>query len=608
MPGFDPNEILELVHAHLQSSQRFCREASKTLATIFSSNASPKLKQVVDRAFEEILQADGEAGEALEQLRKTPAYGMVLKEVWPHEIRTKEEKTANSHEGQVKTATDKLDELKHEVKLSLNALLKYADKSIVDEGQAVEIMGLIHSMKRLYRGPGKMAAQEGQITKTAYGPYEKSEAIITNIQQVSHQIRNAGFEEFNPETMKYSKSARRHLSNAENDIAEIKDLMGGLPPSAQGSDMTNDISKQSAAPFESKEKIDRMPARCNCETATCFHTPGSCPKKAGGKKVDMLGPVCDQCVKNYDPADLLSAERRGFPEEFVYDPTKKEHHYPRGPMKHRIKMHPDQMSEQIDINPDQLSSEDLHPHHPNFESPMTPEEWDGKERSPDSYEREWRKEQDEYLKKSPFRRAMITKSELLKLAEELEDPDNKTLVSAEDEELDKTAEMLVRAASYLRLAADEIGEIVPEPDTITHEKLDEMALAATILEQSDNPILQKQAAVIDDLLITLASPKNAFLFSQADHNDRISELKKKYQEGRERQHEMDGTGKEAVSAIEKSPVYKQYDDPKNLRPLQSILSQRTCIDHPGVPVSRTGENEVTCSMDHKIYNYSEGVK
>lgn len=195
---------------------------------------------------------------------------------------------------------------------------------------------------------------------------------------------------------------------------------------------------------------------------------------------------------------------------------------------------------------------------------------------------------------------MLTKIQLLKLAEELENPENETLIAAEEHDLlDKVAFSFMRAADALREVAEDMAAFEPEPEAITAQKLDEIAAVAEAFEESGDELLMKQAAVLDDLLVTLASPKNAYLFSTADHDDRIEQLKKKYNETREKQLE-DNKIAEAVKDTEKSPVYKEY------RPNEAPLSQRSCPEHPGVPVSRSGENKVVCSLDHKEYDYNDG--
>lgn len=196
---------------------------------------------------------------------------------------------------------------------------------------------------------------------------------------------------------------------------------------------------------------------------------------------------------------------------------------------------------------------------------------------------------------------MITKNELIKLAEELESSDNETLVAAENDEvlLDKVAFTLAKAASALREVAECVSALEPSAAPFTEEKLEEIAAVAEAFAESDDELLQKQASVLDDLLITLGSPQNAYLFSLADKDDRIEQLKKKYKDTLEEQHKSNKIS-EAVKAIEDSPVYKEY------RTNEQPLSTRYCPIHAGVSLQRVGEGVFSCSLDGKTFDFADG--
>ncbi len=192
-----------------------------------------------------------------------------------------------------------------------------------------------------------------------------------------------------------------------------------------------------------------------------------------------------------------------------------------------------------------------------------------------------------------------TRAQLLKLAELFESPENETLALVEDEMLDKVAAVFIQAAESLREVAEVMATFEPAPEALTSQKLDEIAAVAEAFAESDDELLQKQAAVLDDFLFTLGSPTNAFLFSTADHDDRIEQLKKKYTETREKQ-QKDNKISEAVKDIEKSEVYKEY------RVMEQPLSTRYCPDHAGQSTHRVGEHTVRCALDGKTYNWDEG--
>jgi hypothetical protein len=268
-------------------------------------------------------------------------------------------------------------------------------------------------------------------------------------------------------------------------------------------------------------------------------------------------------------------------------------------MTHRVK--PKNFLEQVDTDVDQLSEEDLHPDAPQFHPDQYVRDGEGSEEEDErdgNIEYQWDMAR---LDRKNRKSAMITKRHLLKLAEALENPENETLVAAEHDEdlLNRVAFSFMKAADALREAAEDMTAFEPVPEAFTAQKLDEIAAVAEAFAESDDELLQKQASVLDDLLVTLASPKNAYLFSTADHDARIEQLKKKYIETREKQQKWNHIA-EAVKDIEKSPVYKEY------RVMEEPLSTRYCPDHAGVSTHRVGEHTVRCALDGKTYNWDEG--
>lgn len=189
---------------------------------------------------------------------------------------------------------------------------------------------------------------------------------------------------------------------------------------------------------------------------------------------------------------------------------------------------------------------------------------------------------------------------ILVIAKWLEAQDNELLVEASEEHLDSLALSLVQASDILKEVAEEIKATEPStPTLITSESLEEMAAIAASFDESGDPLLEKQAAVLDEILMTLSTPKDYhFNFKKAE-DDKIDILKKKYKEPKEELDENIGV-KEALDALKKSPTFKTY------RPMEASLSARTCFDHPGAQMARIAEGTWQCSLDHKIYNYDTG--
>lgn len=195
----------------------------------------------------------------------------------------------------------------------------------------------------------------------------------------------------------------------------------------------------------------------------------------------------------------------------------------------------------------------------------------------------------------------INRKALLKLAESFESPENDVLDLVNDNALDKVAMVFIKAAEALKEVAEVMSSLEPGPEAITAQKLDEIAAVAESFDESGDELLQKQAATLDDLLVILGSPKNKYLFSlgKKDEKSTEDELKKKYKETLETQHKNNGI-KEAVDAIEKSPVYKEY------RSEEAPLSSRYCPDHFGQSTHRVAEHTVRCPLDGREYNFDEG--
>jgi hypothetical protein len=194
---------------------------------------------------------------------------------------------------------------------------------------------------------------------------------------------------------------------------------------------------------------------------------------------------------------------------------------------------------------------------------------------------------------------MKLSDKLLVVAKWLEDSDNDLLVNAEtDEQLVIVAEALVNAASEIKKAADDVKMFEPEFE-MTEEKLDEIAILAEQFDKSGDELLQKQASVLDEILLTFAAKKGFKSEFERNQDLRIEELKKHYQNPKK---ELDDLNKisDMKKDIENAKVYKTF------RALESPLSARTCPDHPGVQLARIGEHLSKCVLDGKVYDYTAG--
>jgi hypothetical protein len=197
---------------------------------------------------------------------------------------------------------------------------------------------------------------------------------------------------------------------------------------------------------------------------------------------------------------------------------------------------------------------------------------------------------------------MRTAQLLNAMATWLENPNNEALRLAEDDEdcMKVVAESCVLAAALLKTAAQEVDALEPpEPSKITPESIEDLANLASALDASGDPELTKQASVLDELLLSIAAPPNAYAMRQDLQEQRLVDLKKKYEGPRKELHETNLIG-QSERAIEKSQMTKKleiFDHP---------LNTRYCPDHFGTSTYRVGEHMVQCPLDKKTYNFETG--
>ena len=193
---------------------------------------------------------------------------------------------------------------------------------------------------------------------------------------------------------------------------------------------------------------------------------------------------------------------------------------------------------------------------------------------------------------------------LMAMATWLESPENEALCLAEDnEECTKVVvESCILAAALLKTAASEVDAIEPpDPSKITPESVEGLANLAAAFDASGDPELKKQASVLDELLLSIAAPPNAYAMRKDLQDQRLIDLKKRYEDPRKELHETNLIG-QSEKVIEKSQMTKK------LQINDQPLSTRTCPDHPGSQLARVGESMWQCSLNHKIYNYETGFQ
>ena len=191
---------------------------------------------------------------------------------------------------------------------------------------------------------------------------------------------------------------------------------------------------------------------------------------------------------------------------------------------------------------------------------------------------------------------------LTAIASWLENPNNEAILLSEynDDCLNVTAAGLSEAASVLRKTAEEADVFEPEePSKINEKSIEEIAALASEFDASGDPFLKKQASVLDEILLTIATPPNALKNAKLAEDARIEALKKKYYSAKD---DIDAVNKVAdiQKAIDNSGMTKTY------RILEAPLNTRYCPDHAGSMLARKAESQWQCGLDGKIFDFANG--
>lgn len=203
----------------------------------------------------------------------------------------------------------------------------------------------------------------------------------------------------------------------------------------------------------------------------------------------------------------------------------------------------------------------------------------------------------------------VLKNKIKDLAKELSDKDNEIMVLAEEtgdmDVLVRTAQSLLTSAAMLESLANSLEGPSKKLDP---EDLDEIASFATALDKSGNKQLQKQAAVIDQLLLNFGVAQTPEQAAKAAEETELGRLRRenRAKETERKYHSLAQEQKEDYGAEESAKAIK--DSVQRYRPLETSLSTRYCPDHPGTSVIRVGDNVYQCPLDKKIYDWAGGFE
>lgn len=202
---------------------------------------------------------------------------------------------------------------------------------------------------------------------------------------------------------------------------------------------------------------------------------------------------------------------------------------------------------------------------------------------------------------------MNLSEKLRRLAAKLQEEADPILAEAEDSE--PTFELVLQAVASSTVSLEEAADLLDKAgvsNLMSVSDIEGLRDWATELDGSGDPALQKKASVLDELLLTLAAPKNAVAQIKANTEDELRRLRDKYRN--QRREELYSGPREELrdqrhAAQSEKAVQQQVT---KRRPMQEPLQTRYSPDMPGVPMIRISDGVYQCSATGKIYNFQAG--
>lgn len=187
-----------------------------------------------------------------------------------------------------------------------------------------------------------------------------------------------------------------------------------------------------------------------------------------------------------------------------------------------------------------------------------------------------------------------------------EETDNDIVIGIVARVLTVAQNELNEAIATLETALAEIEQEMPVSEELTSENLESVAALADELDNTEDPDLQKYASVLDQILLTIGTPKGAQEAFKRAEDKEIEKLRTKYREQAIEEYYKKPTEKLDEKIKEADTVKAIKDSIKQYRPLEAPLSTRSCPEHPGSPLQRIGDYVYQCSLDKKVYDFKSG--
>jgi len=193
------------------------------------------------------------------------------------------------------------------------------------------------------------------------------------------------------------------------------------------------------------------------------------------------------------------------------------------------------------------------------------------------------------------------------LAKKLENNSDKLLDNASykgPEVFEKITTAVAAASTLLESVADDMDNNADF--NFTEQQLDEIAALATSFDQSNDPLLKKQASVLDELLLSIAAPKNSVAKAKQATEDEINRLRKEYHT--KRMEEAYDKPREVQSDLNnKKEIAKAVEQQvKRFIPMEAPLQTRYPPDRPGGQMTRISDNVYQDILTGIIYDFKNG--
>ncbi len=198
---------------------------------------------------------------------------------------------------------------------------------------------------------------------------------------------------------------------------------------------------------------------------------------------------------------------------------------------------------------------------------------------------------------------------LKKLARVIQDNADTVLCSAENSEAyPLVVDSIASAIDTLESTASTMEELGLDTE-ITEHDLEAMAAIAEEFDKSKDPLLKKQASVLDEILRTFGAPKGEVARIKAAAEDEINKLREKYRS--QKIDELYGQKNNVREALNKQNNVSKVQAAvgsqiKQYRPLEASLSTRYPPDAPGGHLVRIADGIYQDLLTGKMYDYKNG--